>query len=80
MPVARKLGMGNLVGSRSASAAGFGSTSRRGVWFDGGRRWKKEGGVKLDLLTISLCKKNIRRMMKVSKWPDQRSNPDPLHA
>lgn len=37
----------------------------------GGRR-----GVKIDFLTMSLCKKNVRRMMRVSKWPDQRCNPD----
>lgn len=41
----------------------------------GGRR-----AVKLDFLTISLCKKNIRGLTKVSKWPDQKSNPDPLRA
>ena len=55
-----------------------------------GARHRGEGGlleggggrrvVKLDFLTISLCKTNIRGMMKVSRWPDQRPNPDPLHA
>lgn len=70
--------MGNLAGSRSASTAGFGSTSQRREWFGGGRRWKKGGEARF--LTISLCKKNIRGLMKVSKWPDQKSNPDPLRA
>lgn len=31
----------------------------------GGRR-----GVKIDFLTMSLCKKNIRRMMRVSETKD----------
>lgn len=42
------------------------------VWW----REEIEEGVTLDFLTISLGKKNIRRMIRVSEWPDQRSNSD----
>lgn len=41
------------------------STSQRGEWFDGGRRWKN--GAKLNFVSIGLCKKNIRRMLRISK-------------
>lgn len=36
--------------------------------------------MKIDFLTMSLCKKNVRKMMRVSKWPDQICYPDDLYG
>lgn len=64
--IAGWLGAGN-------GKAGEQQGARRGgrvVWW----REEIEEGVTLDFLTISLGKKNIRRMIR--EWPDQRSNSD----